>query len=129
MAAIEVDLSNYVTAREYARALDSLQRTISEGFTGVHQRQDVTNGRILRAEEAIAEAELSLEVLNKARLIDKISDLEKRVSDMQTVDRVVSSAKKIFVGFGVTVVGGTSVGVTVIVVRLWLSWMGWHVGS
>lgn len=122
MAAIEVDLSNYVTTREYGRALDALQKTISEGFVGIHSRQDLTNGRIMKAEEAIAETELTVEVLNKARLIDKIADLEKRVSDMQTVDRVVSSAKKLFIGLGLTITGGVTIGMTNMAIKWWFGW-------
>lgn len=39
------------------RDLDDLRKEVIEGFRGVHQRQDVTNGRIAKAESNITELE------------------------------------------------------------------------
>lgn len=39
------------------RDIDDLQKAIAEGFKGIHTRQDVTNGRIGKAEGNITDLE------------------------------------------------------------------------
>jgi hypothetical protein len=49
------------------RDIDDLRAEIRNGFTGIHQRQDTTNGRIAKAEGNITE----LEKVNITRLVER----------------------------------------------------------
>jgi hypothetical protein len=47
------DPSDYVRTREFDRAVQFLSEKIDAGFKVTHDKQDTTNGRLLRAERAI----------------------------------------------------------------------------
>ena len=46
--------SQQTTNAIIAQKIETLQKTITDGFTGVYQRQDTTNGKVLKAGEDIA---------------------------------------------------------------------------
>lgn len=101
---------------EFQRTIDPIRQLIVEGFALVHQKQDLTNGRLRQAEQTI-------EVLSKARVIDAVADHEKRLGSMETADRIIGAAQRVLIGLAASIVGGVTVGVTIMTIR-W--WVGWH---
>lgn len=51
------------TNGELARQIQSLVIVVKEGFQGVHERQDTTNGKVVRNDEFRIKAETSIAIL------------------------------------------------------------------
>lgn len=49
----KTDHTQAVTNAVLAERLDTLTKTVSEGFEGIHQRQDTTNGKVIKANDDI----------------------------------------------------------------------------
>lgn len=134
MAAIEVDLSNYVTTREYEAGLKSVMRELTSmhealdaGFTETHRKQDMTNGRLLKAEDKIATAEGKIALLNQADLgtadlAGQVDEIRRQMAGMDAEKRILVAAKRIVIGAGLSVVGGITVGLTIALVKHFAGW-------
>src|SRR5262245_15401336 len=53
-------MAEAISREEFNDRMDTLHDTVTNGFDGVHKRQDVTNGRLLVAEKDIVRIQTQL---------------------------------------------------------------------
>jgi len=88
----------YLTVGEFSRTMEAIRQQISDGFALTHQKQNITNGRISKAEQTLA-------VISNARLIDRTDSLEGDVRDLKGDATRAQNAKQRWTTVKVAVVG------------------------
>lgn len=64
--------SQQTTNALVAKALEDLKNQMSEGFRGMHERQDTTNGKVLKGADDVAVLKTELAVLKTQNKNSKI---------------------------------------------------------